>query len=133
MNAHIIDAHGVIINTIVTDSLDFMPGLIDANIGGGIGDSVVDGVLVPRPIEAVVLLVPQTVTRRQALQALIRRGHDDDVASALSAIPDPIHRKLAQAEFAASSVFERQRPLVLSIGAALGLDLDDLFIFAATL
>lgn len=133
MNAHIIDAHGVIINTIVTDSLDFMPGLIDANIGGGIGDSVVDGVLVPRPIEAVVLLVPQTVTRRQALQALIRRGHDDDVASALSAIPDPIHRKLAQAEFAASTVFERQRPLVLSIGAALGLDLDDLFIFAATL
>lgn len=85
------------------------------------------------PVIASAPIIPQTVTRRQALQALIWRGHDDDVDAALAAIPDPIQRKLARAEFDASQVFERQRPLVLSIGAALGLDLDDLFSFAAGL
>lgn len=131
MNAHIIDANGVIINTIVVDSLDFMPGLIDAAIGGGVGDSIIDGVLVPRP--APVATVPQEVTRQQALQALILRGHDDDVDAAIAAIADPIERKLARVAFDASTVFERQHPLVISLGAALGLDLDELFTFAATL
>lgn len=78
-------------------------------------------------------VVPQIVTRRQALQALILRGVDDDVDAALSTISDPIQRKLARVEFDASTVFERHRPLVVSIGAALSLDLDELFTFAATL
>lgn len=47
MNAHQLDADGVIINTVVVDSLDALPDLIDASIGGTIGDRVVDGVVVP--------------------------------------------------------------------------------------
>lgn len=39
MNAHQLDASGVIINTIVVESLDFLPGLVDAEAGGAIGDT----------------------------------------------------------------------------------------------
>lgn len=39
MNAHQLDANGVIINTIVVESLDFLPGLVDAELGGAIGDT----------------------------------------------------------------------------------------------
>lgn len=39
MNAHQLDANGVITNTIVADSLDVFPGLIDAELGGTIGDT----------------------------------------------------------------------------------------------
>lgn len=38
MRAHMLDAESIIINTIIVDSLDFMPGLIDASNGGEIGD-----------------------------------------------------------------------------------------------
>lgn len=37
MRAHIIK-DGKVVNTIVVDSLDFLPGLIDASLGGAIGD-----------------------------------------------------------------------------------------------
>lgn len=43
MQAHIID-DGVIINTIEVESLDFLPGLLDASLGGVMGDHQVDGV-----------------------------------------------------------------------------------------
>lgn len=39
MNAHQLDANGVILNTIVVDSLDVFPNLIDASVGGWIGDT----------------------------------------------------------------------------------------------
>ena len=56
MNAHQLDANGLIVNTIVVDSLDFMPGLIEAPLGTGIGWSYVNGQFVDnRP-------VPETVT-----------------------------------------------------------------------
>jgi len=38
MRAHVIEG-GVIVNTIVVESLDFLPGLVDADkVGGSIGD-----------------------------------------------------------------------------------------------
>lgn len=43
------DAGGVIINTVEVDSLDVIPGLVDASIGGEIGDSIANGVVVPKP------------------------------------------------------------------------------------
>lgn len=49
MNAHQLNENGLIINTIVVNDLSFLPNLIDASIGGGIGDSVIDGVLIPAP------------------------------------------------------------------------------------
>jgi hypothetical protein len=48
IRAHLLAEDGTIINTIVVDSLDFMPGLIDASIGGGIGDAIKDGVVYPK-------------------------------------------------------------------------------------
>lgn len=33
MRAHVIE-NGVVVNTIMVESLDFMPGLVEANVGG---------------------------------------------------------------------------------------------------
>lgn len=53
MRAHVMDGI-LIVNTIEVASLDFIPNLIDASIGGGIGDTIVDGVLIPKPISPAV-------------------------------------------------------------------------------
>lgn len=80
--------------------------------------------------QAAPLPVPATVTRRQARQALLLEGLLDLVPEKLAAIPNLTHRALATIEWEDSQVFERNRPLVISIGTALGLDsdgLDELF------
>ena len=48
MNAHQLDVNGVITNTIVVDSIDVFPCLVDASIGGTVGDSIVNGAIVPK-------------------------------------------------------------------------------------
>lgn len=80
--------------------------------------------------------VPQTVTRRQARQALLLAGLLDDVPTAIAAIPDEIQRRMAQIEWEDSLEFVRSRPLVIQISAALGLseaELDEMFVTASTL
>lgn len=54
MNAHQIDANGVILNTIVVDSLNVFPNLIDASVGGTAGDTWNGTAIVnkPRDVEA---------------------------------------------------------------------------------
>lgn len=84
-------------------------------------------------VAAAVLPVPKKVTRRQARQALLLRGYLDQVPVAIAAIPDVMQRRLAEIEWEDSQEFERHRPLVISIGTAMGMDLDELFIFAGTL
>lgn len=89
--------------------------------------------LTPEQLRA---LVPLRVTRRQARQALLLAGLLDSVPAAIAAIPDPVHRGLAQIEWDDSLEFERHRPLLIQLGAALGLDsaaLDQLFITAHAL
>lgn len=84
----------------------------------------------------VAALVPQVVTRRQARQALLLAGLLDDVPVAIAAIEDDTQRRMAQIEWEDSLEFERSRPLVTEIAAAIGLDgdaLDQLFITAAGL
>lgn len=133
MRAHQLDANGVILRTIIVDSLSFMPGLIDANIGGQTGDRVVDGLLVPAAAAAI---VPAKVTRRQARQALLLAGLLDKVQPAISGIADPVQRGMAQIEWDDSLEFERARPILVQVGEAIGLDsagLDQLFITAARL
>lgn len=53
IRAHELDADGVIINTIVVESLDFLPNLIAAENGGYIGQYIVNDEWVwhPREIE----------------------------------------------------------------------------------
>lgn len=50
MRAHQLDKDGLIINTIEVNSLDVFPDLVDASIGGTIGDSVINMTLVKKPI-----------------------------------------------------------------------------------
>lgn len=81
-------------------------------------------------------LVPHKVTRRQARQALLLAGLLEQVEPAIQSITDPMQRQLALIEWQDSLEFERHRPLLITLGAALGLDeaaLDQLFITAATL
>ena len=45
--AQIID--GVVVNTMNVQSLDFLPGLVDATGAGNVGDTWADGVFTPAP------------------------------------------------------------------------------------
>lgn len=79
--------------------------------------------------------VPQEVTMRQARQALILAGKLDTINQALQGMRGT-PGELARAEWEYSITVQRNRPLVLSLGAALGMssaDLDALFVQAATL
>jgi hypothetical protein len=93
-------------------------------------------VVVPEVPPAVVAGVPQSVTRRQARQALILAGLFDLVQPRIDAIADATQRALMQSEWDDSQVFERQRPALLLLAGEMGLtsdQVDALFIQAAAL
>ena len=85
----------------------------------------------PAPIAPVI--VPHKVTRRQGRLALLLAGKLDQVPLVIAAIKDETERRLAQIEWDDAQDYERWHPLVVLIGPALDLDLDALFIHAATL
>lgn len=88
--------------------------------------------LQPQPVNG----VPQQVTKRQGVQALINTGHYASVQPAINAIADATQRATFQNEWDNSTSFMRQRPSLIALGTAIGLtstDLDNLFILAATL
>jgi hypothetical protein len=58
MNAHIIE-NGVVVNTIVVDSLDFMPGLVEAT-AGGIGWTFDGTNFTPPPVPEIIVLPAPT-------------------------------------------------------------------------
>lgn len=65
MRAHVI-TDGKVTNTIIVDSLDFMPGLIEAT-SGGIGWDYVDGQFVDnRPVPPEIVPTPEP-TKEQLL------------------------------------------------------------------
>ena len=74
MKAHII-TDGKVSNTIIVDSLDFMPGLVEAT-AGGIGWDYVDGEFVDnRPVQPEIVAMPEP-TKEQLLaevQALMAK------------------------------------------------------------
>lgn len=136
MNAHQIDANNVIINTIVVDSLDIFPNLVDAEFGGSIGDRIIDGVVLPKT--APPPTVPSEITRRQGLQQLRIEGFtESDIEAKIAALPiSDLQKDLALIEFKTSQTFERSRPLVATLGAMIGKDsagLDGMFINAKAL
>jgi hypothetical protein len=80
--------------------------------------------------------IPQTVTRRQAKQALLLAGLLDNVQPAIDAMPDATQRRLMQLEWDESLEFVRTRPSHIAMGTAIGLDaagIDALFIQAVAL
>ena len=66
-----------------------------------------------------------SVPKRKALQALILTNKDELVDQILASMPG-VEGKMARAEWEQSGVVERNRPLVLQMGAALGLSSDEL-------
>lgn len=127
MNAHQIQ-NGVVINTIVVDSLDVLPDLIEATHGGigwlWDGESFTPAPTPPAP-------VPQSVSPRQIRQALtavnLRTSVEQTITSSNQDMKDWY-------EFATE--FERNNTHVISVGVALGvteLQLDDLWTLAGSL
>ena len=68
-----------------------------------------------------VVIMPTSVTPRQARLALLQIGKLDAVSAALAAIPDPAQRTAAQIEWEYATVIERNSSLVQSLAAGLGL------------
>lgn len=81
----------------------------------------------------IVRRVPEKVTARQAVQALISVNKLPLVQPAIDAIADPVQRAMVQAEWDKSQDFERSRPTLIALATAIGLDaagLDALFVVA---
>jgi hypothetical protein len=80
--------------------------------------------------------VPKSVTRRQGKAALLLAGKLDLVQPAINAIADTTQRALMQIEWDEALDFDRNRPSLIQMATAIGLDsaaLDQLFISAAAL
>lgn len=73
--------------------------------------------------------VPNTATPAKARLVLLANGVLDTVQAAVDAHPDPAVR--IYWEYGLE--YERNHPYIVQLGAALGLDLDDLFIAAAAI
>lgn len=101
----------------------------NARIGGSWDGSAFH----PAPPPAVV--VPASVTMRQARLALLGAGKLADVDAAIDMLPSP-QKDAARIEWEYAAVVERTSPLIATLGPALGLSeaaLDALFVQAATL
>jgi hypothetical protein len=139
MTAYAIIVGGIVANIAEADEAFAQEnGWIPAQ-GSAIGD-LWDGETFTKPEPVVV--VPQEVTRRQALQALLLTQDElgatllSKVQPAIDAIPDATQRGLMQIEFDDSQTFARTRPSLINIGTAIGLDsaaIDALFVTAAAL
>lgn len=100
-----------------------------------IGDASIGKYTPPPAPPAPPAAVPQSVTMRQARLALLAAGQLEAVAPAIASMPSPA-KEQAGIEWEYSTTVERNRPLVLTLGPALGLDaaaLDALFVAAAAL
>lgn len=133
MRAHIIE-NGIVTNTIEVESLDFMPGLVDADLGGAIGDRYENGEFIkpaPEPEPA-----PASCTRRQGLLALLSYGiKRSEIETQIETIEDEMEREAAWIEYLADT-WELGNPRLQAMWAALGgtpEQLPDLFRLAVTL
>jgi hypothetical protein len=111
MRAHVIE-NGVVVNTIEVESLDFMPGLVDAAIGGSVGD-LWDGHIFTKPPPE----IPQSVPMVAAHVALIKAGYIAAVEAYIAAIPGQ-DGEIARAYWQRSQTLDRNNPLVLAAIAA---------------
>ena len=92
----------------------------------------IDDSLMPVPIP--VVKVPESVTRRQAIQELIDQELDDAIIDIINSIPNIKQRKLMRAWYEESQVFERDRPELNQMWELLGKtqsELDATFISAS--
>ncbi len=122
MIAHIVE-NGLVVNTIVVDSLNDLPNLVDGSVGG-IGWSYVDGQFLPPTPEPEVVKVPSSITPRQIRLQLtamgLRQQVEDWVATQSLDIKD-------WWEF--STVFERNNQMLVDAAAIFGLTSESLDAF----
>lgn len=131
MRAHIVE-NGVVINTIVVESLDFIPGLLDASLGGSIGDSW-DGEMFTSPEPS--LSAPASITPRQGLLILSRYNLLDTVQTMLAGMTGQEGVE-ARIDFEKANEWKREWPLLNGMATALGLSqaqVDQMFIEASVL
>ena len=86
--------------------------------------------------DVVKILIPESITKRQAKQQLLLDGKLSQVQEVIDSIPDETERMMAQLYWDESTEFERSHPTLTEIGAALGLteaELDMMFINASKL
>ena len=86
--------------------------------------------------DVVKILIPESITKRQAKQQLLLDGKLDQVQEVIDSITDETERMMAQLYWYESTEFERSHPTLTEIGAALGLteaELDMMFINASKL
>lgn len=79
------------------------------------------------------VIVPTSVTMRQARLALLAVDKLAQVNAAIAAIPDATQRAAAEIEWEYAQTVDRDSPFVQMLGTALALDLDALFTAAAAL
>lgn len=134
MRAALVDANGLVVNTIViSEGASYAPpdGLtvIVPNEPASIGDSIVNGVVIPQPEPPPI--VPTKVTPLQARRALRAAELIDAVNAAVAAAGGDV-----QDAWEYATEIRRDDPLITAISAGLGLteqQVDALFIAAASL
>jgi len=124
--------NGIVVNIAEAEAplgADWIADDGNARIGGSWDGSAFH----PPPPPAVV--VPASVTMRQARLALLGAGKLAEVDAAIDMLPSP-QKDAARIEWEYAAVVERTSPLIATLGPALGLSeaaLDALFVQAATL
>lgn len=127
--------NGLVANVALADDADFAAeqGWTACPDQVGPGWMFGGGNFTPPPPPAPI--VPEVVTRRQAKRALLDAGLLHLVDAAIAAMPSP-QRERAKIDWDEATEFRRDSPLVAFLGAALGLDaqqIDGLFIAAAAI
>ena len=86
--------------------------------------------------DVVKILIPESITKRQAKQQLLLDGKLNQVQEVIDSIVDETERMMAQLYWEDSTEFERSHPTLVELGTALGLteaELDMMFINASKL
>ena len=86
--------------------------------------------------DVVKILIPESISKRQAKQQLLLEGKLGQVQEVIDSIPDETERMMAQLYWDESTEFERSHSTLTEICAALGLteaELDMMFINASKL
>lgn len=125
---------GVVVNHALADDAEFAAaqGWIPAG-DSDIGDLWDGENFTPAPPAP--LVVPESVTMRQARLALLGAGLLDDVDAAINAMPSP-QKEAARISWEYSQEVQRHNGVVASLGPLLGLtdaQIDDLFLAAEQL
>lgn len=131
MRAHVIE-NGMVVNTILVESLDFLPNLVDSSNGGKIGD-LWDGenFTTPEPTTS----APESITPRQGMLILSRYNLLTPVQSALANMEGQEGVE-ARIDFERANEWKRDWPLLIGMATQFGLSsaqIDQMFVEASQL